>query len=276
MLENFIFENHLGLTFNGLENGVYLNYNDLRDYKWDFDTINGRISRFYKGVTHRKLPLVVSCDSPEEAAVVLNRIHELAEADIEAKKPGRVYIGEYYTVGYITGSVKTDYLEADRVCKLDLTLTCENSAWYKERTEVFAKNSGESMDSESGLDYPYDYPFDYALLAQDRVITLDSKGSSNFRLKIYGEAVNPSITIGGHTYAINGTVGNGATLLIDSLAKTITLTTAAGTTVNWFDKRDRWRYIFKPIPTGRHKIIWDGSFGFDLTYIEKRSEPKWT
>lgn len=129
---------------------------------------------------------------------------------------------------------------------------------------------------KSGAGYPYDYPYDYAMSLVSGKIVCDSIGSSNFRLLIYGEAVNPSVVIGGHTYAINGTVGKGETLLIDSQKKTITLTTATGTKVNWFNKRNRSHYIFEPIPAGVNGVTWSGEFGFDLSVIEKRSEPKWT
>lgn len=128
----------------------------------------------------------------------------------------------------------------------------------------------------NGAGYPYDFPYDYALPLISNNIFCESIGASDFRLLIYGEAANPSVIIGGHNYAINGTVGKGETLLIDSLTKTITLTTAAGNKINWFDKRGRENYIFEPIPTGKVGVNWSGSFGFDLTIIEKRSEPKWT
>lgn len=127
-----------------------------------------------------------------------------------------------------------------------------------------------------GIGYPYDYPYDYALQLISRNIVCESTGSSDFRLMIYGEAVNPYVNIGGHVYAINGTIGKGETLLIDSLNKSITLTTATGSKINWFDKRGRENYIFEPLPTGVHGVKWSGEFGFDLTVIEKRSEPKWT
>lgn len=128
----------------------------------------------------------------------------------------------------------------------------------------------------SGAGYPYDYPYDYALPLISGNIVCDSIGNSDFRLLIYGEAVNPSVIIGGHIYAINGTVGKGETLLIDSLNRTITLTTAQGNKINWFDKRGREDYIFEPIPAGKNSVNWSGAFGFDLTVIEKRSEPRWT
>lgn len=276
MLEKFIFENHLGQRFEGLPNGVFLNYNDLRDYSWSYDTINNRISRFYMGTKSRKLPLVVKCKSDEEAVAVKNRLHELAEADIEAKIPGKIFVGDYYTNGYITASTKSNYLIKKRLCYIELTLTSDDPAWYREQTHTFLPGTGSSIGIGGGTDYPYDYPYDYALSLKGQKIVCDSVGSNAFRLLIYGEAVNPSVVIGGHVYAINGTIGKGETLLIDSLSKKITLTTAFGNKINWFDKRGREDYIFDPIPAGQNTVSWLGSFGFDLTVIEKRSEPRWT
>ena len=276
MLEKFIFENHLGQRFEGLPNGVYLNYNDLRDYSWSYDTINNRISRFYRSMRDRKLPLDIKCDSDEEAIAVKNRLHELAEADIEAKIPGKVFVGDYYTNGYITASTKSNYLITKRLCYIELTLTSDDPAWYREQTHAFIQGEGSAIGIGGGTDHPYDYPYDYALALKGRKIVCDSVGSSAFRLLIYGEAVNPSVVIGNHIYAINGSIGKGETLLIDSLTKTITLTTATGSKVNWFDKRGREDYIFEPIPAGQNTVSWLGTFGFDLTVIEKRSEPRWT
>ena len=275
MLEKFIFENHLEQRFDGLSNGVYLNYNDLRDYSWNYDTINSRISGFRSKITKRKLPLVVCCDSGDEAVAIMNRLHELAESDIAAKIPGKVFVGDYYTSGYITASKKSKYLVKKHYCELDLTLVSEDSAWYKEQQYTFLP-SESTVGIGSGTDYPYDYKYDYALTLQGRKIVCDSPGSNAFRLLIYGEVANPSIIIGGHVYTVNGIVESGETLLIDSLSKTITLTTAAGNKINWFDKRSRENYIFEPIPSGQSTVSWNGSFGFELTAIEKRSEPKCT
>lgn len=137
MLDNFIYENHLGQRFVGLDNGVFLNYNDLRDYQWSFDTINSRISRFYRPITDRKLPIVIACDSEEKAVAVKNRLLEMAETDIEAKIPGKIFVGDFYTNGYITASVKSEYLITKRYCKIELKLTSDDPAWYRERTHVF-------------------------------------------------------------------------------------------------------------------------------------------
>lgn len=275
MLDNFVYENHLGQRFVGLENGVYLNYSDLRDYAWNCDTMNSRISRFYRPITSRKLPLVIVGKTGDEATAVKNKLVELAEADIEAMIPGKIFVGDYYTQGYITASVKSQYLINRRYSKIDLTFTSEDPAWYREKDYSFFPEKRESAVSGGSADYPYDYTFDYAVFNSSRTIVSDSIRANAFRMRIYGEVINPIINIGGNTYEINGSIGAGESLLIDSISKTIILTTADGRKINWFNNRSRDNYIFEPIPAGQNAVVWNGTFGFDLTTIEKRSEPKW-
>lgn len=272
MCDRFIYENHLGQRFD--EDCVYLNYSDLRDYSWSCDTMNSRIARFYHSITERKLPLVIVCKTGDEATAIKNRLFEIAEVDIMAMIPGKIYSGEYYTQGYITASAKSKYLINRRFCKNDLTLTSDDPAWYREQMQSFFPHTGSSV-AAGGTDYPYDYPFDYSVSQKGQTIVCDSIRANAFKLRIYGATENPTITIGGHVYSIDGDIKAGETLLIDSLTKTITLTKADGTKVNWFDKRNRDSYIFQEIPAGQHTVIWNDSFGFDLTIIEKRSEPKW-
>lgn len=276
MLDSFVYENHLGQRFSGLENGVYLNYSDLRDYAWSFDTMNSRISRFYRPVTSRKLPLVIVCESGDKAVEVKNKLADLAETDIEAMNPGKIYVGDYYTHGYITASAKSKYLINKRYSKINLTFTSDDPAWYREKTYYMFPGKNGAVWQNGGSDYPYDYSYDYAISNIGKAIACDSTVSNSFRMCIYGEATDPTVTIGGNVYAIKGTISAGERLLIDGISKKITLTTATGEKINWFDKRSRDHYIFKPIPAGQNTVVWDGSFGFDLTVIEKRSEPKWT
>jgi len=279
MLENFIFENHLGQRFEGLANGVYLNSNDLRDYSWSYDTINSRISRFYQATTNRSLPLTVICKTDEEAVKVKNRLMEIAEVDIEAMLPGKIIIGDYYTNGYITASKKSNYMIKKRYCKIVLTVTSENPCWYRKKLYSLFSNGkmgSDDIGTNTAKDYPWEYPWDYAAPPTANRIVCESVRDNAFTMKIYGEATNPAVTIGGHLYAVNGTVKAGESLLIDSLTKTITLTKATGEKENWFDLRNRSSYIFEPVPPGEHLVVKNGTFGVDLTVIEKRSEPKWT
>lgn len=274
MLEKFIYENHLGQRFDGLANGVYLNQSNLRDYGWDYATINGKITRFYRGIKERSLPLVVHGATADEATAAKNRLHEIAEVDIVAAIPGKIFIGDYYTMGFIKASAKANYMRLLKHAKITLTLLSDDPAWYRDETHSFFPGSG-NVAPVDGMGYPYDYPYDYAG-TKARIINCDSVGSNAFKLRIYGPAVNPSVSIGGHIYAINGTLAAKESLLIEcSPKKRITLNKPDGSRVNWFDKRNRDSYIFQEIPPGQHTVVWNELFGFDLTIIEKRSEPKW-
>ena len=273
----FIYENHLGQRFDGT-NCVYLNQSDLRDYSWNYDTINNRVSRFYRGVTSRNIPLVVYAKSKAEANAAKNRLCDITEVDIAETNngkatPGKVFVGDYYTLGWIVSSKKTAYMPNPKYTRLGLELLRDDSAWYRDTLHTFAPARNSPADNGAG--YPYGFPYDYTNPANTRNIMCESVGGNAFRLLIYGRADNPTVYIGGHTYAINGTINSGETLLIDSLNKTITLTTATGKKENWYARRNRASYIFEPIPAGQNTVNWDGSFGFDLTVIEKRSEPRW-
>ena len=274
-LNNFVYENHFGKRFNSLEHGMYLVHSDLLDYSWNFDVINNRISRFYRPLTTKGLPLVVIGKTAEEAKEARNSLLEIVETDIRALLPGKIYIGEYYTSGFITGSKKSKYLFNERYCNLDLEFTTADPAWFTERNYVFANGNEDNAASEYGVDYPFDYSYDYTTTVKYKKINGGDVGSSKFRIKIYGDAENPMINIGGHIYSVNGTIGQGESLLIDSTNKTITLTTANGQKLNWFDARNRDSYIFEPIPPGISVVNYSGTFGFDLTVVEERSEPKW-
>lgn len=275
MLENFIYENHLGQRFVGLENGVYLNSNELRDYSWDYDVINNRISRFFRTVSSRKIPLIVCCSTIEEANRVRNRLLDLAEADIDAMLPGKIYTGEYYTTGFITENKKSDYRTSGRFCAIDLVLTSQDPSWSRETVHVFGSTDEGAAASRSGFDFPFDYAYDYSVSTTTRQVVNDTVKSSKFKLRIYGEVTDPTIMINGHSYKVNGMIRAGESLLIDSLNKTITLTTATGAKVNWFANRDRQDYIFEPIPPGMNSVIYNGAFKFDLIVVEDRSEPRW-
>lgn len=276
MLENFIFENHLGQRFIGSENGVYLNYNDLRDYEWKYDTINGKISRFYQDISEKSLPLIVINKSKEASIKAKNLLLELSEVDIEAMLPGKIYIGEYYINGYVTASKKSNYLINSRYCSMGLTFTCNNPTWYKEQTQVSIPESEDTSGSGYGFEYPYDYKYDYPSPNKGKTIFCDSIRSNSFRMRIFGEITNPTVIINGHRYTVNCKVGKNENIVIDSLNKTIIKNLSDGGKENCFDYRSREDYIFEPISPGENTIAWNGSFGFNLTIIEERSEPKWT
>ena len=268
----FTYENHLGEVF--YDDRVYLNYTDLYNYSWSYDTLNSRISRFYRSVTERKLPLTIVAESGTDSWSIKNELTRIAEKDIVAKIPGKIWFGAFYTLGYITSSAISKYLVNIRFCKIDLTLTSDDPVWYLEHFHRFMPTP--STDVGEGFDYPFGYPYEYSTKSKTtQNIECNSIIGNEFRITVYGSVSNPSIKIGGHEYSIDGTIGTGETLLIDSLSKKITLTSQTGQKLNWFDRRNCDNYIFEPIPSGINNVSWDGSFGFDLTVIEKWSDPLW-
>lgn len=100
-------------------------------------------------------------------------------------------------------------------------------------------------------------------------------------MTIYGPAVNPHVQIGGNRIELTGTIPAGAYATINTRSRTITLTDKNGITTNIFNQgvrgagRDSGSYCFQPISSGRQLVTWSGSFDFDLSLIEERSDPSW-
>lgn len=100
-------------------------------------------------------------------------------------------------------------------------------------------------------------------------------------MMIYGQAVNPHVQIGGNRVELTGTIPAGAYAVINTLTRTITLTTKDGQTSNilWQGVRGSGigsgTYCFEQIPPGPAQITWPSSFDFDIRLIYKRSDPTW-
>ena len=101
----------------------------------------------------------------------------------------------------------------------------------------------------------------------------ESPFTSEFRLVIYGEAVNPRIVINGYPYVLYTTIPSGAYVIVDSREKTITMY-QNGQRTNIFDFRNKSDSIFEKIPAGNLHIVWDSAFGADLTIFREQSEPE--
>lgn len=271
MLEKLIYKNHRNEEISIGHDGIYVRESDLHDYAWTVKSKNDRISSFKKGVVKKTIPIVIKCTSEEEGIRVRNSLFEAAEKDVLAMQYGRIIIGDYYLKCYVTGSKKSDYLKNKNHMQVSLTINTDMPFWIKETTTTF-------YDDTSGgeyLDYNSDFPMDYASTMHQKTLNNSNFIPSNFRMVIYGECVNPSITIAGHEYRVNVTVSANEYLTIDSAEKTIILTHTDGTTENYFHARNRASYVFEQIPTGISNVE-SGSFIFDITILEERSEPKWT
>ena len=272
MLERLQYKNHLGEVIDFGRSGIFISRNDLHDYSWTVSQKNGKISAFKRDIAKRTLPVVIFCPTVAEGVTARNRLMEVAEKDVLAKKPGRLIIGDYYYQCYITGSKKSSYLKSRRRMETKLTITSDLPYWVREDLHSFRKNGA----TDQGLDYPYDYLFDFTSNFRSDALVNTGFTASNFRMNIYGPCSNPAVHISGHTYVVNGEVGEGEYITIDSVAKTVTRTAVDGTITNLFNLRGRESYIFEKIQSGKCTVAWDGDFGIDIILLEERSEPKWT
>lgn len=274
MLERLKYMNHLNEVIDFGKDGIFVNTNDLHDYTWTVTKKNNRISSLDRTVENRKLPVIICCASDAEGLAARNRLMEVAERDVMAMKHGKIIIGDYYFRCFVTKSAKTKYLNSRRTIEVTLTLTSDFPYWVKESMFAFRKLADGAESAQ--LDYSLDYPFDFTNTTGVRDMTNTALTGTEFKMIIYGPCSNPAVYVGGHEYKVSCDVGENEYLLIDSIAKTVTLVKNDGTTVNKFKYRGTDHYIFERIPTGRTTVSWEGDYGIDITLLEERSEPKWT
>lgn len=276
MLEKLTYVNHAGEVFEFGKDGIYVNTSNIHDYEWSTTTKGDRISAFTRKVSTRSLPVVIICDTAENGIAARNRLLEVTDKDVLAMEPGKIIIGGYYFKCFVTKSSKGSYLTNKRYMKITLTLTSDYPYWVKETTFPFLAGGNETSETSAYLDFDYDYPFDYAVDTTTDKVANSGYVAANFRLIIYGACSNPAVYINDHKYQVNCEIGTNEYLTIDSVTKKIYLTENDGTIINKFADRSKDDYIFEKIPDGNNTVSWDGGFGFDLTIIEERSEPKWT
>ena len=273
MLEKLIYKNSMNETLSFGQDGIFVNSNDLRDYKWNVTSKNNRISGFDKGVTTKSLPVVIMCNSEEEGIEIRNKLFEVCEKDVLLEQHGRIIIGDYYMKCYINGSKKAEYLKSKRYMKTTLTVTTDFPYWVKETMATF----GYGVGSQGGnLDFNNDFPYDYTSTLLSKTLNNANFVPSNFIMRIYGPCENPRVTIEGHDYEVTKTLEANENITIDSIAKTIVLTHANGRTENCFNLRNKNSYIFEKMPVGISSVSNNSDFKFDITLLEERSEPKWT
>lgn len=275
MLERLKYKNHRNETFDFGIDGIYVNANDLRDYKWTVTERNNRFASFDRAPASKTLPVVIMCDTAEKGIAARNKLFEVVEKDVLAAKHGQIIIGDYYYRCFVTENKKSKYMQTERKMVVDLTVVSDFPYWVKESTYTLENSSGSA--AAIGEDYAlFDYPHDFAGTNQLTSLVNANFVASNFRLIIHGAVTNPTVYIGGHKYNVNCTVGEGEYLTIDTVAKTVVLTRQNGETVNQFKNRSRESYLFEKIPSGKVDVSWDGTLAMTIILLEERSEPKWT
>lgn len=274
MLEKLQYVNHENETFDFGSNGVYVQTDDLHDYAWNVTKKNDRITSIAYTTTTKKLVAVIKCSTEADGIAKRNNLLEITEKDVLALQYGRIIIGDYYMRCYVTASAKTDYLISKQYMIATLTITTDLPYWVKETTFNFTDQ--DDGTTSGGLDYPFDYPHDYHNSVANKIIKNTGFMPTNFRMIINGACINPAVYVGGHLYQVYCTVEDDQYLTIDSVNKTVMLTSKDGTETNVFNSRNKESYVFEKIPAGQNAVSWSGDFNFSIVLLEERSEPKWT
>lgn len=270
MREILKYKNHMNEVIEFGTSDFYVNESELHNFTWEVISKNNRISAFNRGVVTKTIPVVIA--TTDEGMTLRNRLFEICEKDVLANKHGMLIIGDYYMKCFVTQSIKRNYLKSSSAMNVELQVTTDMPYWVKETTEAFGFEAGTVGQN---MDFNRDFPVDYTSNMIGKKLINTNFVPSNFRIIVYGECEEPSITIGGHVYAVNVTIGASEYLTIDSTEKTIILTHMDGSTTNCFNLRNKESYIFEKIQTGELFVSKEGNFKFDVVLLEERGEPKW-
>lgn len=212
---------------------------------------------------------------------VADELRRLADRDVAMATPGTLAIDGWTQRAYITAADPSSISRAHMAAKLTVVLL--DGVWRKGHTVSFEKLTATAGDGEF-LDMPYDLPYDLGVPLGRRYVDVTGWGASPLRFTVYGPCFSPSVSIDGNLYSVEAVVPEGGHLVVDPLAspRSVTLVNADGSAVDVFSKARRGdglgggEYIFEPVRPGTHEVVWDRSFGFDLTWYEEEGEPPWS
>lgn len=285
------YENNRGNKVTLTELPYALNIEPLLDYSWAYATRDrrrgSRIAGFNKPVASTDVTMHVLAKDIDSRNEAIDAFNNCVEVDIYDGIAGKLWFGDWYTFGYITGAKNSKWQYGIGAIKKDFTFAREEETWFHIiHKSSYTEDEEQEDEFETGIkDYElnettnlegYDYAYDYGV---DRISATDVTNPNplgcDFIIGISGPVNNPFVRVGDTYINVNVEVPDGGTLVIDSTAKTIMLTYADGTVTNAFSARNPDYYIFRQIDSGTNAIIWDGSFRWDLQLIEERSEPRW-
>lgn len=230
-----------------------------------------RVSSFSRDAGQYEAELIFDARNQAEARRMIKALHNDFENDMRRMTPGRLVWGDYYIDCYISGSA-VENISFWKWLVNTIQVYAPYPFWIKE--EHVALSTAEEV-SGTYLDYTYDYSYDYAAPAVgEKNVYSESPFTSEFRLVIYGEAVNPRIVVNGYPYVLYTTIPAGSYVIIDSKQRTIMMYGAGGQKTNIFDFRNKTDSIFEKLPAGNLSIVWDSTFGADLTIYREQAEPE--
>lgn len=251
-------------TFAGTADGI-------RGREWSY-TLG---ARGIYGVSRPARECRLDVSFTEEAQA--DALRRLADRDVSMRTPGTLMAGGWWQRCYVLSC------QPSRIARgwhsAELTVALLDGVWRRGNSVFF---SGARATS-GGLDYPHDYPYDLGAGTSAKVSVGGWSGSAA-SITVYGPAVNPAVTIGGNTYAVDVVVPEGSTLVIDGVERSVKLVrmSTLGGEEDAFAAAHRGsgrgcgEYVFERIPPGEHEVSWSGGFKWQLTWYDEEGEPPWS
>lgn len=253
---------------------------ELFDYGWKLTASDaaagdgGRAVAARRAVQDRTLMLDVFADTQEAHNAALNRLHDVMDYDVEMLTPGKLWVNGQYIRCFAYASEKTLDRDWTRYTVVKLTLKVVSPAWTAEET-VTVLPAEPSEQGGAYKQYDGKYPYRYTEESASYRFVNRSGGRVPMILKIFGPCHAPSVFVGGCEYGLTGDVAQGAYAVIDQRDKSIVLVGADGTKSNYFAARKKSVDNFLGAPTGNLQITCSGAFACEVTFLTRRSEPKW-
>lgn len=271
MRKSLIYTNSANEKIDFTEIAIIQSEADIFSHQWEQEILYNKLIGFKKGIHTIPIPI---CIHGQDANAQMDNILGIIEKDVISNSPGVLQYGDWKIPGYFFAKKTTRYIKNSNVIEFTLSFVTDQKCWIREQAYTYRLN--DLKVAERGLGYAYDYPYDFLSSINAQNLYNTALVDSNFKLTVYGPAVNPAVSIAGNVYQVNTKLLPNEYLTIDSLKKTITRTTSKGVKINEYAKRSLENYIFKKIPVGLNPVSVVPNCNFDVVVVEERSEPKWT
>lgn len=262
-----------GREYDLTANGILHRSANYYSWLWDVEgtklQYGMRVSNFAREAAEYDAEIVFYGD-PAKLRKTIRALHNDFENDLRAQKPGRIIWGDYYIDCYVTQS-SADPMDMWAYISDKIHIYVPYPFWMQ---DVEISLPASVAGGGGYLDYTYDYMYDYTCpVVGTKYVKSDFPFASEFKMVVFGPAVNPRITINGYAYVLYATIPSGAYVIIDSRDKSIMMY-QDGEKTNMFNFRNKTATIFRKIPGGNLRIVWDATFGVDLTIYHEKSEPE--
>lgn len=274
--------NHNGIEF--VLNGDGLTFVDdmqLHSYDWSYTLTNrvtgmgGIASNFARWPKEFSFEIRMRGFSKEQFLEQANRLHSVTDVDCVDGKPGRLYVGSQYMKCFlaVSGGAPT-HPKTGNFATREVTVLAVEPFWCNEVTTMINPASGEPDDT--GKKYNYNYAYRYGTGLSAGSVFNEHYAPAPAIITVFGAASNPSIIIGGNTYAVDTILTASDYMVIDQVNHEIYKVAENGARTNLFNSRNKAYNIFAPIATGESAIVYSGEYAIQITLVQQRTELLWT